>query len=46
MFIICSSKVLLGLYERIARQHGESDLETLRDYLEARLLLLRNIPVS
>jgi neurofibromin 1 len=41
-----SSKVLLGLYERIARQNGESDLQTLRDYLEARLLLLRNIPVS
>jgi neurofibromin 1 len=42
-----SSKVLLGLHERIMQQQGSnSDFTTLHDYLQARLLLLENIPVS
>ena len=39
-----SSKVLLHLCERIASQTSETALTTLHGCLEARLLLLRNIP--
>jgi neurofibromin 1 len=42
----CSSKVILGLCEKIASQGAGSDIATLHDCLEARLLLLKNIPVS
>ncbi|KAH6971880.1 hypothetical protein BKA56DRAFT_677938 [Ilyonectria sp. MPI-CAGE-AT-0026] len=39
-----SSKVLLGLCERIALQKDDQGLVALQEYLEARLLLLKHMP--
>lgn len=41
----CSSKVLLNLCESITFQKDEQGLTELQEYLEARLLLLKHIPV-
>ena len=41
----CSSKVLLNLCESITFQKDEQGLLELQEYLEARLLLLKHIPV-
>lgn len=40
-----SSKILLGLCERIALQKSHAELDTLHAYIGARLLLLKIIPV-
>lgn len=40
-----SSQVLLGLCDRLASYKGHAELVTLQEYLEARLLLLKHIPV-
>lgn len=39
-----SSKVLLGLCERIAAHRQEAELADLHDYLKARLLLIKHVP--
>jgi hypothetical protein len=40
-----SSKVLLALCESVTSKKDDQSLRDLQDYLEARLLLLKNIPV-
>jgi len=40
-----SSKVLLVLCEAVTSKKDDQSLRDLQDYLEARLLLLKNIPV-
>lgn len=43
--MIISSKVLLELCEKIFAQQRMADLATIHEYLQARLTLLRNLPV-
>lgn len=40
-----SSKVLLTLCEHVTSKKDDHSLRDLQDYLEARLLILKNIPV-